>query len=97
MVSNQDFLNLKKKRDAFFFTSVLYLRLLIDPQLGQERRVLFIRFPKTSTSERTPLLGFQQLPGWGYRSSLNGQPKFCGRDLGQKHRGQLAEFIPSTV
>ena len=76
MVSNQDFLNLKKKKDVIF-TSLLYLCLLTDPQLGQERRVLFIQFPKTSASERTPLLGFQQLAGGDIGLLLMGSQKFA--------------------
>ena len=74
MVSNQDCQFEEKKKKAIF-TPVLYLCLLIDPQLGQERTDLFIQFPKTSASERAPLLGLEQLPGGDIGLLLMGSQK----------------------
>lgn len=59
----------------FLPRSVLYLCLLIDPELGQESGVLFIGFPKAS-SERAPRLGPQQLPGGDKHLHLVGSPEF---------------------
>lgn len=58
MVSNQDFHLEKKKRCIFFFYLCLILTPLIDPQLGQERRVLFIRFLKNLSIRENLCLAF---------------------------------------
>lgn len=87
----------KKKRDAFFFYLCLILTPLNWSTTCQERRVLFFRFPKTLSIRENLCLAFNNCLVGDIGLLLMGSQNFVAVDLGQKHRGQLAEFIPSTV